>query len=128
MLGMRIVFVCTGNASRSAAAEVVLRKMLADSGLRGVEVTSCGTGVPAGLEREAVMCRIAEEHGYEMGGEAVAMSAGMFADADLLGIPLRIIVSPKNMKQGVVEVASRDKTLKTQIPLENVMEEIKQYL
>lgn len=52
----------------------------------------------------------------------------MFADADLLGIPLRIIVSPKNMKQGVVEVASRDKTLKTQIPLENIMEEIKQYL
>lgn len=52
----------------------------------------------------------------------------MFADADLLGIPLRIIVSPKNMKQGVVEVASRDKTLKTQIPLENVMEEIKQYM
>lgn len=52
----------------------------------------------------------------------------MFADADLLGIPLRIIASPKNMKQGVVEVASRDKTLKTQIPLENVMEEIKQYL
>lgn len=52
----------------------------------------------------------------------------MFADADLLGIPLRIIVSPKNMKQGVVEVASRDKTLKTQIPLENVVEEIKQYL
>ena len=52
----------------------------------------------------------------------------MFADADLLGIPLRIIVSPKNMKQGVVEVASRDKTPKTQIPLENVMEEIKQYL
>ena len=52
----------------------------------------------------------------------------MFADADLLGIPLRIIVSPKNMKQGVVEVASRDKTLKTQIPLEKVMEEIKQYL
>ena len=52
----------------------------------------------------------------------------MFADADLLGIPLRIIVSPKNMKQGVVEVASRDKTLKTQIPLENVMEEINQYL
>lgn len=52
----------------------------------------------------------------------------MFADADLLGIPLRIIVSPKNMKQGVVEVASRNKTLKTQIPLENVMEEIKQYL
>lgn len=52
----------------------------------------------------------------------------MFADADLLGIPLRIIVGPKNMKQGVVEVASRDKTLKTQIPLENVMEEIKQYL
>lgn len=33
------------------------------------------------------------------------VSAGvMFADADLLGIPLRVIVSPRNMKQGIVEV------------------------
>ena len=70
-----------------------------------------------------------QDAGIEVIYDDRSVRAGvMFADADLLGIPLRIIVSPKNMKQGVVEVASRDKTLKTQIPLENVMEEIKQYL
>lgn len=56
---MKILFVCTGNASRSAAAETVLKKMLADNGIEGVEVASCGTKVPEGLDREEVMCRIA---------------------------------------------------------------------
>lgn len=53
------------------------------------------------------------------------VSAGvMFSDADLLGIPLRVVVSPRNMKQGVVEIASRDKTLKEQVALENALETI----
>lgn len=53
------------------------------------------------------------------------VSAGvMFSDADLLGIPLRVVVSPRNMKQGVVEIASRDKTLKEQAALENALETI----
>lgn len=81
---MKIVFVCTGNASRSAAAEVVLRRMLADCGLTSIEVASCGTGVPAGLERERVMCDIARERGYEMSGEAEAMSRELLACADLI--------------------------------------------
>ncbi len=39
------------------------------------------------------------------------VSAGvMFSDADLLGVPLRVIVSPRNMKQGVVELSARDKS------------------
>ena len=81
---MKIVFVCTGNACRSAAAEVVLRKMLADNEIRGVEVASCGTGVPEGLDREEEMCRIAAEHGYEMGGKAIPMSEELLNSADLI--------------------------------------------
>ena len=81
---MKIVFICTGNASRSAAAETVLRKLLSDNGIRGVEVASCGTGVPEGLEREEVMCRIAAEHGYEMGGKAIPMSEELLNSADLI--------------------------------------------
>ena len=58
-----------------------------------------------------------------------AVSAGvMFADADLLGVPLRVIVSPRNLKAGVVEVASRDKTLKVEIPTGDILTEIKKYL
>lgn len=35
----------------------------------------------------------------------------MFSDADLLGVPVRVIVSPRNLKEGVVEIVTRDKTL-----------------
>ncbi len=57
------------------------------------------------------------------------VSAGvMFADADLLGVPLRVIVSPRNMKQGIVEIASRDKALKEQIALADALEAIRSQL
>lgn len=54
-----IVFVCTGNACRSAAAEAVLRKMIEDNGIQIVEIASCGTKVHGYLERDEVMCKIA---------------------------------------------------------------------
>ena len=38
----------------------------------------------------------------------------MFADADLFGVPVRVVVSPKNCDAGVVEVSTRDKTVKTE--------------
>lgn len=53
------------------------------------------------------------------------VSAGiMFSDADLLGVPLRVIVSPRNLNQGVVEIKSRDKTLSVTVPMETAFEEI----
>lgn len=81
---MKILFVCTGNASRSAAAEVVLKKMLADNGIDGIEVASCGTKVPDGLYREVIMCRIAAEHGYEMGGKAIPITEELLNSSDLI--------------------------------------------
>lgn len=81
---MKIVFVCTGNACRSALAEVVLKKMIEDSGIAGVEVASCGTRVPDGLDRDEVMVRIAAEYGYKMGGKARPMSEDLLNTADLI--------------------------------------------
>ena len=53
------------------------------------------------------------------------VSAGiMFSDADLLGVPYRVIVSPRNLGQNVVEIVSRDKTLKTTVPLDSALDEI----
>jgi len=53
------------------------------------------------------------------------VSAGViFSDADLLGVPYRVIVSPRNMAQNIVEIASRDKSLKTSAPMENAADEI----
>ena len=53
------------------------------------------------------------------------VSAGvMFSDADLLGVPYRVIVSPRNMKQNIVEFTSRDKTLSTAISTDSAIKEI----
>ncbi len=81
---MKILFVCTGNASRSAAAEVVLKKQIENYNIEDVEIASCGTGVPDGLDREEIMCRIAAEHGYNMGGKAVPMNEDLLNFADLI--------------------------------------------
>lgn len=54
------------------------------------------------------------------------VSAGvMFSDADLLGIPLRVIVSPRNLKEGVVELAARDKSFREKVPLEQALSAVK---
>lgn len=61
-----------------------MRKMLADGGISGVEVASCGTKYYGDLDREEVMCRIATEHGYVMGGKAVTMTEELLDSADLI--------------------------------------------
>ena len=53
------------------------------------------------------------------------VSAGvMFSDADLLGVLYRIIVSPRNIKQNIVEIISRDKRISTSISMESAVEEV----
>ena len=53
------------------------------------------------------------------------VSAGvMFADADLLGVPCRVIVSPRNMKKQVVEITSRDQTFSRESALDSAAEEL----
>ena len=50
-----------------------------------------------------------------------SVSAGvMFSDADLLGIPLRVIVSPRNLKEGGCEIVSRDKSISEKLPIDEV--------
>ena len=65
------------------------------------------------------------EKGIEVIYDDRNVSAGvMFSDADLLGVPFRVVVSPRNMKGGIVEIASRDKTLKTSATLDTAVDEI----
>lgn len=59
----------------------------------------------------------------------------MFNDADLIGIPFRVIVSPKSMEKGVVEFKLRGSRDAEMIPLadaakvlaEKVKDELKKY-
>lgn len=52
-------------------------------------------------------------------------SAGvMFSDADLLGVPFRVIISPRNMKQNIVEIVSRDKSFSANASMDSATDEI----
>jgi len=53
------------------------------------------------------------------------VSAGvMFSDADLLGVPLRLIVSPRNCKEGGCELAARDKSFSRLVLFDAVLGEV----
>ena len=52
----------------------------------------------------------------------------MFSDADLLGVPLRVIISPRNLDEGVYELKSRDKTLDEKLAPENAVERLKELI
>jgi len=66
-----------------------------------------------------------QEKGIEVIYDDRNVSAGvMFSDADLLGIPIRIIVSPRNMKDECCEVVSRDKSIHHKEALETVCSKV----
>jgi len=51
-----------------------------------------------------------------------SVSAGfMFSDADLLGVPLRVVISPKNLEKNEIELKSRDKSWQDACPLDEVV-------
>ena len=47
-----------------------------------------------------------------------------FADADLLGIPVRIVVGERNIQNGEVEITTRDKSIKKLVKLEDIEKEV----
>ena len=49
----------------------------------------------------------------------------MFSDADLIGFPIRLVVSPRNMKVAVVELSSRDKSVQDKVALDAVVPTVK---
>ena len=64
------------------------------------------------VEKESKrLYRHLKEHGVEVIYDDRAVSAGvMFSDADLLGCPIRVIISPKTLSRGCYELTARDKS------------------
>ena len=48
-----------------------------------------------------------------------------FNDADLLGIPLRVVISPRTLKSGNVEIKWRSEKESQLLPLEGIVGRIK---
>ena len=67
------------------------------------------------------------KRGVEVIYDDRAVSAGvMFSDADLLGVPLRVIVSPRNLKDGVIEISARDKSFSEKLAPAEVADRVQQ--
>ena len=51
-----------------------------------------------------------------------AVSAGVvFSEADLIGAPIRLTVSPRNLADGMIELSTRDKRIKRQVPVSEAL-------
>lgn len=46
----------------------------------------------------------------------------MFADADLLGVPIRMIVSPRNLQNDKIEITTRDKSVNTVVEVSGALD------
>ena len=67
-----------------------------------------------------------QESGIEVIYDDRDVRAGvMFSDADLLGTPLRVVISPRNLGDGVVEITSRDKSINMKVPTADAFETVK---
>lgn len=53
-------------------------------------------------------------------------AGAQFADADLLGIPVRIVVGEKNLANGQVELVTRDKSVKKLVAIEDIEKEVEE--
>ncbi len=79
-----ILFICTGNVSRSPAAECILRTMAEREGRRDISVASAGTHNLSGQPYDPQMIATAAKYGYHMEGHALHMTPEILQQADLI--------------------------------------------
>ena len=48
----------------------------------------------------------------------------MFSDADLLGVPVRVVVSPRSLGEDLIELSTRDKKVSKKVPKDTIVEEV----
>lgn len=48
----------------------------------------------------------------------------MFSDADLLGVPVRVVVSPRSLGEDLIELSTRDKKVSKKVPKDTIIEEV----
>jgi prolyl-tRNA synthetase len=69
--------------------------------------------------------RLTEAHIEVIYDDRAVRPGVMFSDADLLGVPVRVIVSPRNLEQSIVEVVTRDKNVQMKVSVADAVSEIK---
>ena len=81
---MNILFICSGNISRSPLAACILRTMAAQDGKSDVVALSAGTHNLREEPYDEKMIDVAAKHGYLMQGHSQVMTDEMLLQADLI--------------------------------------------
>ena len=89
--------------------------------------------IPIGIHKNEAVKSAAETLSAELDREQIEyllddrdLRPGvMFADAELIGIPLRIVIGERGLREGVVEVQRRTETTAEKISLQNVCSYVK---
>ena len=81
---MTILFICTGNVSRSAVAECILRTMVEREGRTDITVASAGVHNLFGQSYDPQMIATAAKYGYHMEGQSRHMTKEILVQADLV--------------------------------------------
>ena len=102
----RILFICSGNMYRSAGAEFILRKKLAEAGIDDWIVDSAGTLQLNRTRRPEDFGRILAEKGYEFGGVTKYVY-----DADAASVDLILVMESQHQYalRGIVPQEQWDK-------------------
>ena len=68
-----------------------------------------------------------QQSGVEVLYDDRAGAAGVkFNDADLIGLPVRVVISPRNIKQGAAEIKLRSESEAEMVPLDDVVARVKE--
>ena len=91
------------------------------------QVEVCALRVDNPQVREAAdnLYKALTDAGIEVIYDDRPVSAGvLFSDADLLGCPLRVVVSPKTLSRGCFELSARDKSFREDIDPQFAVSEV----
>jgi prolyl-tRNA synthetase len=90
------------------------------------QVHLCVLGMDAASSSAKIVYEELLKHGVEVLWDDTNSQAGVqFADADLIGAPIRLIISARNEKRGVIEYVLRDGSKKGEIKAIELIEFIK---
>ncbi|MBR6767329.1 MAG: proline--tRNA ligase, partial [Clostridia bacterium] len=94
-----------------------------------VQICSLRADQPEVAEMSQKIYDELQAKGVEVLWDDRSVSAGfMFSDADLFGVPVRVVISPKGLKSGTIEISARDKSMAEKKPVEEAVDFIVNYV